>query len=67
MARVAVPLDLPEPPDSLRNLANYFQPINAAVSGVTIQCSVCRERGRVNAKLFRRGERFVCGECRVAS
>lgn len=67
MARVAIPVELPDPPESVRNLANYFQAINAAVSGVNVQCSVCRERGRVNAKLLRKGERFVCGSCRGAS
>lgn len=67
MVRLAVSVNLPTPPEPTRNLARTFDAINAAVSGVNVQCSNCRERGRVNSKLLKRGQKFVCGSCVGAS
>lgn len=69
MTRLAVPVVLPAPSESTRNLARTFNAINAAVSGVSVQCSICKTRDRVNSKLIGKGKRppFICGECLRAS
>ena len=63
MAHLAIQVDLPTPKEPLRNLATQFNAINHGGVGVNVQCSVCRERGRVNTKLHRKGQKFVCGRC----
>lgn len=66
MARLAVPVNLPDAPQPLRNLAREFTPINGNVGAVNAQCSVCKQRGRVNSMLLGKGKRppFVCGSCK---
>lgn len=69
MSRLAVPLNLHIPPEPTKNLAKRVQGINDYVAGINVQCTVCRERGRVNSKLLGKGKRppFVCGPCRAAT
>ena len=64
MARLSTPVVLPTPPESTRNLAAVFNAINHGGVGVNVQCSICKQRGRVNTKLHRKGQKFVCGGCR---
>lgn len=62
--RLAVDVNLPASHESTRSLSRTFNAINSHVGGVAVQCSRCRERGKVNSKLLHRGEKFVCGKCR---
>jgi hypothetical protein len=59
---------LPEPVESTRSLSRVFTAIHAQASAVNVQCSRCRERGRVNSMLLGKGKRppFLCGVCRAA-
>lgn len=69
MVRVAVSVDLPAPVETTRNLSLVFSAIHSKVGAVSVQCSRCKTRGRVNSALLGRGKKrppFICGLCRGA-
>lgn len=64
MARLAIPVNLSVPPEPTKNMAKSFKGVNDYVTGVNVQCHLCKARGRVKSKLLRKGQKFVCGACR---
>ena len=66
MVRVAVSVNLPDPPESTRSLSRHFTAINSASGGHSIQCSVCKTRDKANPRLLVKGQKFVCGSCSKA-